>query len=378
MSSLPTALVEQRGGSAAHDIVTVPRSRIVTAKEALITLALGCTLAVYHYFVQYPHSPSEPLWQTATFYLSVDLTKAFSLLCAFVIADRIAGRTPQARAVYATAALVGAAVGVAIAMSSAVYVILPLFNRRSVGWSHGRYAYIMLETAMLGIATFWVVLDRRRAASWHARMHGAELDRIAAEKRTVQSELQAIQARVEPQFLFDTLQQVRALYDRDAPRAERMLDDLIAYLRAAMPRMRDTTSTVGQELDLVASYLAILNVRDPRLRCSVGAPDAVRGERFPPMMLLPLVNEAMRHGSGHDARTITVSAATQADRLRVRIEDGGGGFAAGPARDVASVRERLVALYGPAAALHIGRGAAGVPGSAEIDVPIAPRSAENS
>ena len=109
---------------------------------------------------------------------------------------------------------------------------------------------------ILGGAATFVYTDRRRALAARARMHAAELERARAAKRTLESRLQAMQARVEPQFLFNTLAQVRDLYRADAALGERMLDELIAYLRAAMPKMRDTSSTVGQEIELVRAYLA--------------------------------------------------------------------------------------------------------------------------
>jgi sensor histidine kinase YesM len=86
-------------------------------------------------------------------------------------------------------------------------------------------------------------------------LRAAELDRVRKSRLALESRLQALQARVEPEFLFRTLSHVRDLYDRDVvlgspARASKMLDDLIAYLRAAMPHVRDTSSTVAQEVEL--------------------------------------------------------------------------------------------------------------------------------
>ncbi len=147
---------------------------------------------------------------------------------------------------------------------------------------------------LFGAGVVWVINERRRAALARARMHGAEMERIAAEKRSVESDLQAMQARVEPQFLFNTLAQVKQLYERDAPVGERMIDELIAYLRAAMPKMRDTSSTVGQEVELARAYLAIVKVRlGERLTYEIESSTAVAETRMPPMMLLPLLDYAL-------------------------------------------------------------------------------------
>ena len=217
--------------------------------------------------------------------------------------------------------------------------------------------YIGLETAMLGGAIFWIVNDRRRAERARARMHAAELERIAAEKRSVESDLQALQARVEPQFLFNTLAHVKHLYEQDPAPAERMLDDLIAYLRAAMPRMRDTSSTVGQEIELVSAYLAIVALRlSDRLTYEIDSRSDVRGARMPPMMLLPLVDHAIRYGLAEPRTRLALRLRTDMVDKVVRIEIAHSGLAFAPDADaegIAGVRERLAALYGGNASLHL-------------------------
>ena len=159
--------------------------------------------------------------------------------------------------------------------------------------------------------------------SARARMHAAELERPAPPSAALESRLQAMQARVEPQFLFNTLSQVRDLYRADVARGERMLDELIAYLRAAMPKMRDTSSTVGQEVELVRAYLAIVRLRlggRPRLR-DRAARCRVAAARMPPMMLLPLVDHAIaRHGASAPQATesLHIRAAVVDDRIRLQ------------------------------------------------------------
>ena len=135
-------------------------------------------------------------------------------------------------------------------------------------------------------------------------MHAAELERARTAKRTLESRLQAMQARVEPTFLFNTLSQVRDLYRADVAHGERMLDELIAYLRAAMPKMRDTSSTIGQELELVRAYLVIVRLRlGERLAFEIETPKEIGDARMPPMMLLPLVDHAIAHGLAESQAT---------------------------------------------------------------------------
>jgi LytS/YehU family sensor histidine kinase len=182
-------------------------------------------------------------------------------------------------------------------------------------------------------------------------LHTAELDRIRRSRIALESRLQAMQARVEPQFLFNTLAQVGRLYEVAPATAAHMLDELIAYLRAAMPLMRDTSSTVAREVDLARAYLDIVAVRlGDRLRVSIDLPAAARDVRMPPMMLLPLVDHAIVYGIERSVTatgTIRIETRVGNGRLRLAITDSGAGFVPdGDGDGIASVRERLAALYG--------------------------------
>jgi LytS/YehU family sensor histidine kinase len=164
-----------------------------------------------------------------------------------------------------------------------------------------------------------------------------------------------MQARVEPQFLFNTLARIKQLYDVDAMLGDRMLDDLIVYLRAAMPRMRDTSSTLAQEIALARAYLNIVKIRlADRLSFAIDVPDDIGDARFPPMMLLPLIDHAIVHGlSGERLEgTLRIASEMVSGRLRVAILDSTAGFAPETGGDgITSIRERLVALYGDGASL---------------------------
>jgi LytS/YehU family sensor histidine kinase len=168
-----------------------------------------------------------------------------------------------------------------------------------------------------------------------------------------------MQARVEPQFLFNTLIHVERLYEIDVILASRTLDDLIAYLHAAMPLMRDTSSTVAQELELARAYLDIIRMRlGERLAVTVHTPPGAEDIRMPPMMLLPLIDHAIVRGFGPTSAAGAISIRTDvADgRLRLTITDSGAGFV--PEADgngLTAIRERLTALYGGKGALRIRR-----------------------
>src|SRR6202008_1433817 len=114
-------------------------------------------------------------------------------------------------------------------------------------------------------------------------------EREAMERQLAQAKLQVLQAQVEPHFLFNTLASVDYLIETDPARASRMQKNLIQYLRAAVPQMRQASSTLGQEVALCRSYLEILKVRmDDRLQFAITMPAGLSTAAFAPMMLQTL------------------------------------------------------------------------------------------
>jgi len=281
---------------------------------------------------------------------------AFTLMLCIVVADYVTGRDTRRRAAYALAVVASAAV-VAPVESFVLLAIWPEIAEMrilSVGF-FGLNLEKFAEWLILGGAATFVYTDRRRALAARAQMHAAELERTHTAKRTIESRLQAMQARVEPQFLFNTLAQVKRLYAHDPGRGERMLDELITYLRAAMPKMRDTSSTVSQELELVRAYLAIVKVPlGDRLTYEIESPPALADVRMPPMLLLPLVGHAIMHGLAAPRSTgsIRIRTAIADEKVRLEIADSGDGFLPeSEGDDIAGIRERLAALHGSDASL---------------------------
>jgi sensor histidine kinase YesM len=219
--------------------------------------------------------------------------------------------------------------------------------------------YVTFEYLLIGSLATYLYVDRRAARRMAVRVHEAARRRTDQARRMLESQLQAMQARVEPKFLFGTLAQVRDLYDADAEVAERMLEELITYLRAAMPKMRDSASTVAEEVELVRAYLEIVKLRlGQRLAYTIDVPTGIADARMPPMMMLPLADHAVangiehRHGEGR----LTIAIAVAANRLVLRIVDSGAGYRPGTGDDgIAELRTRLEALYGPRASLTLSR-----------------------
>ena len=194
-------------------------------------------------------------------------------------------------------------------------------------------------------------------------LRGVQLERARLSRHTYESKLQAMQARVKPQFLFDTLGDVERLYDTDAFLAERMLDDLIAYLRAALPSLRESTSTLATELALARAWLDIMKIRSGnRLSFAITVADNAQDARMAPMVLLPLIDHAIaariaRSGSNE---SITIEAVVVGGRLRVVLADEGSDQVSGVQNEVAErIRVRLQALYGSHASVTFSKSEAG-------------------
>jgi len=306
--------------------------------------------------------------------------KALCLLVAIVIADRAVDEGAGRRATYLTAALAGCLAGIVLTEPfNWAYRNFVLPDRWPRPYQHGAAAlyfhpvFELTHWLLIGGSAVFLYAGRRAARSTAQRLHAAELDRVRRSKRALESRLQAMQARIEPQFLFNTLAQVERLYELDPARADRMLDDLIAYLRAAMPLMRDTSSTVRQELDLARAYLDIVRIRlGDRLAFAIEIPPDFGDARMPPMMLLPLIDHAIVYGLERTqaAGAIRIDAQVRAGRLRVAIADSGAGFVPEGAGDgITGIRDRLAALYGENARLELGRTGAQTT-EAVLDLPL--------
>jgi len=218
-------------------------------------------------------------------------------------------------------------------------------------------------------------VERRERAELQANVDRAERERTTAE-------LKALRAQVEPHFLYNTLSNVVSLIEREPATAKYMTERLIGYLRHTLDASRREHATVGDELAIIADYLEILRLRmGERLWYEIAADDATRALPLSPMLLQPLVENAIKHGLEPkiEGGRITVSAVVQDGRLNIVVEDTGLGFGvatdtAGSGSGLANVRGRLKAIYGDAARLSIEQPEAGT--RIRLSLPIAASAAE--
>jgi signal transduction histidine kinase len=229
-----------------------------------------------------------------------------------------------------------------------------------IPWTAGRNAWAAFAvTVAAGAAGTWFFWNRHRAAEM--------------ERQRIEAQLKALQAQIEPHFLFNTLANLDALIRTDPDRARAMLGHLNDYLRATLAATRRESSTLADEFALLRGYLEVQHVRmGERLRFSLELPDALAQADLPPMLLQPLVENALKHGIEPkvEGGEVKVSAREEQGRLLLEVADTGRGRGnrsgiagssadtAGTGVGLANVRERLAVAF-PGAQFEAGPNTAG-------------------
>ena len=303
------------------------------------------------------------LGKTSAYFIYEALLPMLLLAIGLSVADAYADGDEAAVAPYAIAAITAAIVGEILFTATA-----PLLGMRQCGcsmddWPPGARSANMLPDSLLICAfitagyRFW-----RRSSQRLSRLNARELEGAQLVRRTQESRLQAMQACIEPQFLFDTLAAVQRVHASDPVSAARLVDELIIYLRAALPHLRESASTVAKEAELAHAWINIRRLREghgPAFDMELGA--AAGSAQMPPMVLLPLVDYAFASVAEHG--TLRIAAQTGGTTLLFEVSTTGGTREVSDAADakLAALRERLDTLYGNAARLAIGsRGSARV------------------
>jgi len=223
----------------------------------------------------------------------------------------------------------------------------------------------------------WVALAalvRQKDALARNQALAFELERSEYERQALDARLHLVQAQVAPHFLFNTLANVQALVDSGSPQASAVLRSLVAYLRAAVPRLDEPVTTLKQELELVTAYLELMHMRMPdRLKFALHFEESELAIRCPPLTLLTLVENAVRHGidPGEEGGRIDVHVERRGDRCIIRVADTGVGLGVsngGLGTGLSTLRERLQLVFGGAAELRVRANAPrGV--VAEVEIP---------
>src|SRR5574337_41180 len=254
------------------------------------------------------------------------------------------------------AAVTGAVIAAAL-VATAARTLLWLVGKdpkESEPWSSCFLSVFARNFALAAMLTAVSEFYRSEVRSLEA-MRAAEADRAALEQQTLQARLKTLEAQIAPHFLFNTLANVRRLYATDIDAGEAMLDRLMRYLRSALPSMRDEHSTLEREGQLIRAYLELQQVRmGRRLAFDIDIAPALQSAPVPPMMLLTLVENAIKHGLAplREGGRVEVAARREGGHLRLEVADTGRGFGgdtAGGGTGLANIRARLAAMFGTAA-----------------------------
>jgi signal transduction histidine kinase len=233
-------------------------------------------------------------------------------------------------------------------------------------WITRPAAFISVVTTSLVISTVLSVIFfwRERSAVAEATVARERERSERIEREALAANLRALQAQIEPHFLFNTLANVSSLIDSDPAKARRMMDSFIRFLRASLAATRMDATTLGAERDLIAAYLDILQIRmGTRLRYRIEIDPALDAFELPPMLLQPVIENAIRHGLEPkvEGGEVVLRARRDGDRVVIEILDSGVGFSPTTRGGVGltNLRDRLKLLYGERAALAIGENGGG-------------------
>ncbi len=332
--------------------------RAIPASHLVIAIGFALAWGFSNTLAQVLGDTTTDVVRTALHYLYAALLPMLLLVVAIGIADVVSHDDPDAVAPYAIAAVGAAILGEVLFRATIPWLDLTRCACSMDRWSPGAATASLLPDSLL-ICSFFTAGHRyrRRTLRHLAQLRTRELEHAQVTRRMLESRLQAMQACIEPQFLFDTLGDVERLHATDPGAAVRLIDELIVFLRAAMPQLRDSTSTMAKESELARAWLHIRRLRDrqgPQVTIDLDADAQIAA--MPPMLVLPLVEYALGESAPAECVcSLTIEARVAPERLRLQVATRGCIRRASTSAEarLAALRERLATLYGDGAALTI-------------------------
>jgi sensor histidine kinase YesM len=320
---------------------------------------IALVLVVVSRLVTYSADPfMADLWPT----LVISNVVGYLIHGTLLAADRLLGGWPRRasalpRLVYHVltvmlCVLVGIALGTALLKG--VNPVHYLTSARAL-------APLLPFAAFVAFVMFLVLMAGERRSKADA-LAARQSEQIAnAGQLLAEVRLRALQAQIEPHFLYNTLANVVGLIDTQPAQAKRMLERFIDFLRASLDASRADAATLGAELDMAAAYLDVLAVRmGERLRYRFEVADGCRALRIAPMLLQPVIENAVAHGLEPkvEGGEIIVRAAVQNEQLTIEVIDSGAGLGTAPPKPgggvgLSNLRARLRSIYGGAAQVQL-------------------------
>ena len=214
------------------------------------------------------------------------------------------------------------------------------------------YVRNMSKSLLFGSVFIFMFVSIDRISRANALIAREKIRNLDLEKRGIETELQLLQSQMEPHFLFNTLSNVISILDAEPQKAKSMLGDFVDFLRTSMSIRRSGAIFVSQELELIGCYLSVLKTRmGNRLDYTIDVDEAVLGHQLPPLLVQPLVENAVKHGIEPKAGggSIIIRGNRLDDIVRIEVGDTGAGIdvnKSGNGIGLANIRKRLELLYG--------------------------------
>ena len=226
----------------------------------------------------------------------------------------------------------------------------------TIGWGIGLTAHGL--SVFAGRSFFGSEWEEKKVEEIMAR---EKLKVVSSEKQLMQAQMRMLQAQIEPHFLFNTLATIQSLIGRSPEKANLMMDNFIAYLRQSLSASRAQVGTVQQEFDLLRHYLELLKIRmGDRLQFELDLADDLSSEPLAPMLLQPIVENAIKHGLEPkvEGGMVRVSARRDGAQMVLTVADDGLGFSdhadsSGEGVGLSNLRERIAVLYDGRATLTV-------------------------
>ena len=242
----------------------------------------------------------------------------------------------------------------------------------TIGWGIGLTVHGL--SVFAGRSFFGSEWEEKKVEEIMAR---EKLKVVSGEKQLVQAQMRMLQAQIEPHFLFNTLATIQSLIGRSPDKANLMMDNFIAYLRQSLSASRAQEGTVKQEFDLLRHYLELLKIRmGDRLQFDLDIADDLQGAPLAPMLLQPIVENAIKHGLEPkvEGGTVRVSARRDDGQMVLSVKDNGLGFSdhadsSGEGVGLSNLRERLAVLYDGQATLTVAEASPGTEITIRVPLP---------
>jgi sensor histidine kinase YesM len=283
------------------------------------------------------------------FFYNLVVSHSFGISIYSIILFLIWLLKPEKLSTYVFIFITGISGGTLLGMQIGPFVLQEFFSI-AVHQPRGSLIQRIIFAVTFGSVISYFFFIKARFKVNQEEMQQERISRLSKEKEALEANLRLLQAQIEPHFLFNTLSNILSLIDTDPPRGKSMLMDLIQYLRTSLSRTRHELITLEQEMELIRAYLNILKIRmGDRLRFTLELPESLGEYPFPPMLIQPLVENAVKHGLDPkiEGGEILIKAGEGDSLVRIEVVDSGVGFTACSETGVGldNVRERLKVLY---------------------------------